>query len=175
MPPAKAQCRFCDRTFSKRSNLHRHWMLDSCSNNPNPRNSQPRCPHCDLQFANRPSFDLHLTRNRCRVLCQQQQQLQPQQHGPQPQQEGNAQQNPPQLPTQLMSMPKQQQIQWIMEVLNKNDEQVSQSLLQAIWAMVGTMPIYLPAVNGKSSDGREGVARTTTSQQQQSGAFERIA
>ena len=73
-------------------------------------------------------------------------------------------------------MPKQQQIQWVMEVLNKNDEQVSQSLLQAIWAMVGTMAIYIPeVVNGKNSDGSEWAARTTTSQQQQSGAFERIA
>ena len=89
MPPARqVKCRFCDRKFSKKSNLHRHWMLDSCSNNPNPRNLCPRCPHCDLQFANKPSFDLHLSRNRCRVLRQQQQlqQIQAQPYAqPQPQ------------------------------------------------------------------------------------------
>ena len=170
MPSAKAQCQFCNQTFSKRSHLYRHWTLNRCSSNPNLLHKRVRCSHCNGEFASEPNLRLHITRNRCPGFRQQAPPPPPpQQQGPQPQQEGNPQQHPPQLPTQLMSMPKEQQIQWIMEVLNKNDVQVTQSLLQAIWAMVGAMPIYLPAVNGKNSDEREGAARTTTSQQQQSG------
>ena len=76
-------------------------MLNRCSNNPNPRLVKPRCPYCNLELASAPSYELHLTKNRCRVLRQQQQQQQQQPAPPiQPPQQQNPQLQPvaPQQP-----------------------------------------------------------------------------
>ena len=61
------------------------WMLNRCSNNPNPRLVKPRCPYCNLELASAPSYELHLTKNRCRVLRQQQRPVPPVQPPQQPQ------------------------------------------------------------------------------------------
>ena len=76
------------------------WMLNRCSNKPNPRLVKPRCPYCNLELASAPSYELHLIKNRCRVLRQQQQQpvppiQQPQQQNPQLQPVAPQQPQPP--------------------------------------------------------------------------------
>ena len=73
MPPARTvKCRFCRKEFYKKANLHRHWMQNQCSNNPNPRHVKPRCLHCHAEFSCNASLKLHLSRNQCRVIRQQQ-------------------------------------------------------------------------------------------------------
>ena len=59
MPSTKAQCQFCNQTFSKRSHLYRHWTLNRCSSNPNPLHKRVRCSHCDGEFASTESSAPH--------------------------------------------------------------------------------------------------------------------
>ena len=137
MPPARAECQYCAQTFSKRCHLYRHWRMNRCASHLNPHHRRVRCPHCNGEFASEPNLRLHISRNRCAILRQQTQQTDPQPPSPQ-------------LPLELSSMPRRQQIGWIMEVLAMNDEQVIQNVVQSIWAMAGAAALRLPTVDNRS-------------------------
>ena len=136
MPPARVQCEFCEKTFSKKANLTRHHNSNSCLARPNPDTVRPRCRYCNVRFKSRRVLKEHKRLKRCpgrRSLRRQQQ----------PEQDAFSQQPPPQLPSQLSSMSQQQQIAWLTEFLAKNDEKVTQSLMQSAWAITNAQ---LPVV-----------------------------
>ena len=136
MPPARVQCEFCEKTFSKKANLTRHHNSNSCLARPNPDTIRPRCRYCNVRFKSRRVLKEHKRLKRCpgrRSLRRQQQ----------PEQDAPSQQPPPQLPSQLSSMSQQQQIAWLTEFLAKNDEKVTQSLMQSAWAITNAQ---LPVV-----------------------------
>ena len=136
MPPARVQCEFCEKMFSKKANLTRHHNSNSCLARPNPDTVRPRCRYCNVRFKSRRVLKEHKRLKRCpgrRSLRRQQQ----------PEQDAPSQQPPPQLPSQLSSMSQQQQIAWLTEFLAKNDEKVTQSLMQSAWAITNAQ---LPVV-----------------------------
>ena len=146
MPSTKVQCQFCNQMFSKRSHLYRHWTLNRCSGNPNPLHNRVRCSHCNGEFASEPNLRLHITRNRCPVYRQQVPQATPPPL-PTPQQQGAQQQQKPQQSPQLLSMAHPQRIEWLNECM-KDNEKLSQSLVQVVWTIINAGPIHLPAVVG---------------------------
>ena len=123
MPPARVQCDFCGKTFSKRANLNRHLNSNSCAVRPNPDTVRPRCQYCNAQFKSRRVLKEHKRLKRCPGRQRQQEQ------------DVNPQQPPLPLPSYLDSMSQQQKIKWLSEFLAKDDGRVTQNLIQSAWAM----------------------------------------
>ena len=83
MPPARVQCEFCGKTFSKRANLNRHFNSNSCTARPNPDTVRPRCQFCNGRFKSQRVLNQHLSRKRCTVKRSQPRELQEQNGSPQ--------------------------------------------------------------------------------------------
>ena len=165
MPPARVQCEFCEKTFSKKANLTRHHNSNSCLARPNPDTVRPRCRYCNVRFKSRRVLKEHKRLKRCpgrRSLRRQQQ----------PEQDAFSQQPPPQLPSQLSSMSQQQQIAWLTEFLAKNDEKVTQSLMQSAWAITNAQ---LPVVVNEDGNTTDHEATTAAAGQQQTETSKRSA
>ena len=174
MPPARVQCEFCGKTFSKRANMNRHFNSNSCTARPNPDTVRPRCRHCNGQFKSQRVLNQHLSRNQCAAQrsqprVPQEQNASSQQQLPQlpltrPPQRVNPQQPHPQLPHELSSMTQQQQIGWPPNFLAMNDARVVQNLMQSVMAMAGTTVLHLPARSGSVTE--ESATGAAASQQQ---------
>ena len=168
MSPARVQCEFCEKTFSKKANLTRHHNSNSCLARPNPDTIRQRCRYCNVQFKSRRVLKEHKRLKQCPG----QRSLRPQQ---QPEQDAPPQQPPPQLPSHLVSMSQQQQINWLTEFLAKNDGQVTHNLMQSAWAMISATALCIPAVDNGSGSGTEESAMMAAAGQQQTETSKRSA
>ena len=92
--------------------------------------ARAECQYCAQTFSKRCHLYRHWRMNRCAILRQQHSHVPP----------------APQLPSQLSSMSQQQQIAWLTEFLSKNDEKVTQNLMQSAWAMISATALSIPAV-----------------------------
>ena len=144
MPPAWVQCQFCGKTFLKRANLYRHLNSNSCTARPNPDTVRPRCRFCNGRFKSQRVLNQHLSRNKCAV----------QRSHPRERQEQNSspQQQFSQLPPELSSMTRQQQIGLVTNILAMNDARVVQNVLQSVLAMAGTTVLNLPARSRRETE-----------------------
>ena len=140
-PEREIKCELCGRKFHNKANVRRHKRLNRCSVLQQERNQQ--------QVIRQPTPIPMPTR---------QQQLLPQPRAQQLLQQS----------AQLLSMTHPQRIEWLKECM-KNNEQLSQSLVQVVLAMANTGPIHLPAVIGINNAGNEDGTVPGTSQQQQRG------
>ena len=128
-----------------------------------------KCELCGRKFHNKANVRRHKRLNRCSVLQQNRdQQRGSHQQTPTPERE---QQPPPQPRSrlqsqQLLSMTHPQRIEWLNECM-KNNEQLSQSLVQVVLAIEKAGPIHLPAAVGGNNAGNEVGTVPGTSQQQQ--------
>ena len=64
----KVNCPFCEKSFSKGTNLNRHLTLGRCSNCTNRGIKRAQCPYCNMEFASEPNMRLHLSRKRCPAI-----------------------------------------------------------------------------------------------------------
>ena len=144
-PPAQLEreikCELYGRKFHNKANVRRHKRLNRCSVLQQERNQQ--------QVTREPTPTPTPAR---------QQQLLPQLRARQQLQQSS----------QLLSMTHPQRIEWLNEYM-KNNEQLSQSLVQMVLAIANAGPMPPPAVVIGNNAGNEGGTVPGTSQQQQRG------
>ena len=138
-PEREIKCEFCGRKFHNKANVRRHKRLNRCSVLQQERDQQ------------------QMTRQQTPTPTPaRQQQLLPQPRAPQQSQQSS----------QLLSMTHPQRIEWLKECM-KNNEQLSQSLVQMVLAIANAGPMPPPAVVSGNNAGNEVGTEAGTSQQLQ--------